>query len=158
VKILLAVDMSPIACETIAAVQRVFGPTGASVVVLSVIATNDPETVPNPSMLSSVAQNLSVLEAVQVETHEELVANAVRTLRGAGLDASGEVAYGDPSHAIVEAARSHAADLVVLGSHGRSAVRRLVMGSVATHVVHHAPCDVLVVRHRHEERERERTA
>ena len=39
-------------------------------------------------------------------------------------------------------------DLLVLGSRGLSAGRRLLMGSVSDALVHHAPCPVLVVRHR----------
>jgi nucleotide-binding universal stress UspA family protein len=148
-KILLGIDTSPLASETIATVQRMFGPLGATVVVMSVVGTNEAETVPSPVLLASVAQNLAVLEADLVRTHEEIVAYAERTLRDAGMSATGEVEYGDPRHVLVAAARSHGADLIVVGSHGHSAVRRLVMGSVATHVVNHAPCDVLVVRHLH---------
>jgi nucleotide-binding universal stress UspA family protein len=38
------------------------------------------------------------------------------------------------------------ADLVVVGSHGRTGLAKLVLGSVASHVVTHAPCSVLVVK------------
>jgi nucleotide-binding universal stress UspA family protein len=146
-KILLALDTSPIAGETIATVQRMFGSSGSSVVVLSVVGPNEPEQVPSPVLLASVAQNLAVLDAAQVRTHEEIVAHASQTLREAGLVATGEVGYGDPRHVLVSAARSHAADLIVMGSHGHSAVQQLMMGTVASYVVNHAPCNVLVVRH-----------
>ena len=53
---------------------------------------------------------------------------------------------GSPGHAIVEYARSIQADVIVVGTHGRSGVSRLLMGSVAEHVVRNAPCPVLVVR------------
>jgi nucleotide-binding universal stress UspA family protein len=53
---------------------------------------------------------------------------------------------GDPREAIVEAARKTGADLVVVGSHGRTGIGKLVLGSVASHVVTHAPCSVLVVK------------
>ena len=49
--------------------------------------------------------------------------------------------------AIVEYAREIRADLVVMGTHGRSGAMRLVMGSVAERVVRTAPCPVLTVRH-----------
>ena len=51
-----------------------------------------------------------------------------------------------PANAIVEYARSINADVIVVGTHGRDGVSRLLMGSVAEHVVRHAPCPVLVVR------------
>jgi nucleotide-binding universal stress UspA family protein len=46
----------------------------------------------------------------------------------------------------VEASVAEAADLIVVGTHGRGRVGRLVLGSVSDHVVRHAPCPVLIVR------------
>jgi universal stress protein A len=51
-----------------------------------------------------------------------------------------------PAKAIVEYAKEIHADIVVVATHGRSGVSRLIMGSVAEHVVRDAPCPVLVVR------------
>jgi len=53
---------------------------------------------------------------------------------------------GDPADAIVEEAKSSGADLVVVGARGQNVVERALVGSVSTKVLHHAPCDVLVVR------------
>jgi nucleotide-binding universal stress UspA family protein len=53
---------------------------------------------------------------------------------------------GDPAESIVEAARSEGADVIVVGSHGRGAIGRALIGSVSDQVVRHAPCPVLVVR------------
>jgi nucleotide-binding universal stress UspA family protein len=55
---------------------------------------------------------------------------------------------GDPATEIVTAAREWPADLIVLGSHGRKGVSRLLIGSVAEAVTRRAPCPVLVVRAR----------
>jgi nucleotide-binding universal stress UspA family protein len=52
----------------------------------------------------------------------------------------------DTAHAIVEYAKAAHVDLIVVGTHGRRAVSRLMMGSVAEKVVRTAPCPVLVVR------------
>jgi nucleotide-binding universal stress UspA family protein len=52
----------------------------------------------------------------------------------------------DPALAIVDFAKEIHADLIVIGTHGRTGVSRLLMGSVAEHVVRTAPCPVLVVR------------
>lgn len=56
------------------------------------------------------------------------------------------VKTGDPRDVILEVAAALPADLVVVGSHGRRGVQRLVLGSVAEAVVRTAPCPVLVVR------------
>jgi nucleotide-binding universal stress UspA family protein len=53
---------------------------------------------------------------------------------------------GDPAGEIVRYARDAAVDLVVMGTHGRTGVERLLMGSVAEQVLRDAPCSVLVVK------------
>jgi len=54
---------------------------------------------------------------------------------------------GDPASAIVEAAEEENVDLIVLGTHGRTGLTRLLMGSVAENVVRKAKCPVLTVKH-----------
>jgi len=56
------------------------------------------------------------------------------------------VRQGDPRVEIVDEAERWGADLVILGSHGRTGVKRWLMGSVAEYVVRHAPCSVEVAR------------
>ena len=60
--------------------------------------------------------------------------------------AARRVEVGDPGGAICAAARAIEADVVVLGSHGRGVLKRVVLGSVSEYVLRHAPCPVLVVR------------
>jgi|KBSMisStaDraftv2_1062788.scaffolds.fasta_scaffold804034_2 nucleotide-binding universal stress UspA family protein len=55
--------------------------------------------------------------------------------------------WGMPFVEIIRYAKAHAIDLIAMGTHGRSAVKHLVMGSVAENVVRTAPCPVLTVRH-----------
>lgn len=53
---------------------------------------------------------------------------------------------GEPAEQIVKTAEAWQADLVVIGSHGRGALGRMLLGSVAEAVMRRAPCPVLVVR------------
>lgn len=53
---------------------------------------------------------------------------------------------GHPARGIVDFAASNSADLIVMGSRGRSEIAELVLGSVCEHVVRHAPCPVTIVR------------
>jgi nucleotide-binding universal stress UspA family protein len=53
---------------------------------------------------------------------------------------------GDPATEIVRSAIDERADVIVIGTHGRTGVDRLVMGSVAERVMREAPCSVLVVK------------
>ena len=83
----------------------------------------------------------------QVRTLREIAAQElVQRGRRIGIAVSFLIWEGDPGEAIIEAARSERADLIVVGSHGRSGVGRFLIGSVSDHVVRHAPCPVLVVR------------
>ena len=52
-----------------------------------------------------------------------------------------------PAEAIVDYAKAEGIDLIVIGTHGRSGMSRLLVGSVAEHVLRTAPCPVLTVRH-----------
>ena len=53
---------------------------------------------------------------------------------------------GDPATEIVRIAEEEQAELIVLGTHGRTGLSRILMGSVAEAVVRHAPCPVLIYR------------
>jgi universal stress protein A len=59
-----------------------------------------------------------------------------------------EIAVGRPADTIVRLAREHHADLIVMGTHGRTGLEHMVMGSVAEKVVRLAPCPVLTVKSR----------
>jgi nucleotide-binding universal stress UspA family protein len=71
------------------------------------------------------------------EAHAFLAEKGVRVRTVKGI--------GHPGGAIVAEAAARGADLVVVGSRGLTALERIVLGSVSTYVLHHAPCDVLVV-------------
>ena len=59
---------------------------------------------------------------------------------------------GDPATEIVRVAQEEQADILVVGTHGRSGITRLLMGSVAEQVIRHAACPVLTFKKPHEEK------
>jgi nucleotide-binding universal stress UspA family protein len=63
-----------------------------------------------------------------------------------GARATGLLLEGIPHERIVQAARSKRADVIVIGTHGRTGIARVFLGSVAARVVAIAPCPVLTVR------------
>lgn len=77
---------------------------------------------------------------------ETLLVRVVRGARDAGVKAEFLVWEGDPGDSIAAAAEAEQADLVVVGTRGRSGAERMLLGSVSDHVVRHAECPVLVVR------------
>lgn len=80
------------------------------------------------------------------ERARELVEGVAAQLEFKGFHPSVSLPDADPRHAIVEAAREWPADLIVMGSHGRRGLDRLLLGSVAESVARHAPCSVEIVR------------
>ncbi len=63
-----------------------------------------------------------------------------------GLDVEEVIAHGDAASEIVRVAKERKVDLIVIASHGRTGLGRILFGSTAESVVRHAPCPVLVVK------------
>jgi nucleotide-binding universal stress UspA family protein len=77
---------------------------------------------------------------------EALLVQAVRRARDLGVTAEFLVWEGEAGDSIASAAEAEQADLVVVGTRGRSGAGRMLLGSVSDHVVRNAACPVLVVR------------
>jgi nucleotide-binding universal stress UspA family protein len=134
--ILLATDGSPASEPASEQAIDLATQVGARLLVVSVVASAR-----QPSESTAVGH--------ASETRDALAANAqaiVQKARAAGADATFLVWEGDAGDAIVAAADSENADLIVVGSHGRSGVSRFLIGSVSDFVVRHAHCPVMVVR------------
>ncbi|HLM63699.1 MAG TPA: universal stress protein [Acidimicrobiales bacterium] len=84
------------------------------------------------------------IDAAAREQLDKMVAAALATMEGPVPQVQLTVLPGSPAITLVEVAED--ADLLVVGSHGRTGLSRLVLGSVANGVVQHAPCPVVVVR------------
>ena len=78
--------------------------------------------------------------------HDQLARDMTAELQGAGLSAEADRREGDAATEILAAASASDADLIVIGTHGRTGFPRLVLGSVARNVLQHATCSVLIVR------------
>lgn len=85
-------------------------------------------------------------DPAEVEARTQALAEAREYLEGRGISGAYIEGHGNPADVIVQEAEESGADLIVVGTRGLSAARRAVLGSVSTNVVHHASCDVLVVR------------
>ena len=83
---------------------------------------------------------------VMREAEAYLTAARARVLAAGAARAEVSAWYGPPAEAIVEAARHRHADLIVMASHGRSGVARLVLGSVAESVLRATAVPILLIR------------
>ena len=73
---------------------------------------------------------------------------ALTRVQNSGLQGDSVIVEGIPSQMIIETAESKDVDLIVIGTHGRTGLTHILMGSVAEEVVRLAPCPVLVTRGR----------
>ncbi len=91
-----------------------------------------------------------VVELTEAEHHRvtALLASVAEAAEAEGVHCSTVAADGFAVEEIGRVAREYEAQLIVVGSHGWGAARRLLSGSVSTGLVHSAPCPVLVVRGR----------
>jgi nucleotide-binding universal stress UspA family protein len=80
------------------------------------------------------------------ERQQAALAEAKALLAESGMDARTAAPVGDEAAEIVRVAEESGADLIVLGARGLNQLKRLVLGSVSTKVLHKSPCDVLVVK------------
>jgi universal stress protein A len=90
--------------------------------------------------------------AEELRPLEEACVNKLRALAAAlerpGLVLDVEAVEGTPTDRIIETAKLRLVDLIVMGTHGRTGLSHLLLGSVAERVVRSAPCPVLTVRMR----------
>jgi len=90
----------------------------------------------------SIGSNHRVTEA-QIKQHAFPQLSALAEL--ASIDAGNtEILFGEPVEMIRQAANHHHCDLIVIGSHGRQGLQRL-LGSTASSMLHGTPCDVLTI-------------
>lgn len=142
-KLLLAIDNSEYSAEAIKEVASRPWPPKTIVRVLSVV---EPVPPPAAELWYDASGSLERARQEMVKRAKELTQKASERLTRTGLKIESVVREGDARSEIVDEAREWSADLVVLGSHGYTGIKRLLLGSVALSVVSHAPCSVEVVR------------
>jgi nucleotide-binding universal stress UspA family protein len=84
--------------------------------------------------------------AATTESANKAMGGLLKRARAAAVKAKSIVLMGIPADVIVRTARTRRADLIVMGTHGRSGFSRFLLGSVASRVVATSPCPVLTVR------------
>jgi nucleotide-binding universal stress UspA family protein len=143
-RLLVATDFSE--CSTVAltygrAFARQFN---AELHVLHAVEVLAPDPLGSAALASALPELRADLERTERGELEALLTDDDRR----DLRAVAELrTFQAPADAIVDYAREHHVDLIVVGTHGRRGLRHLVMGSVAERVVRTAPCPVLTVRH-----------
>jgi nucleotide-binding universal stress UspA family protein len=142
-KILVPVDGSETATSGLQEAVRLAKTLGSTLRLLHVV--NDMPIFAGPEVAVHADELLKSVRA----RGEAVLAHAKDIANKQGLDAETkwvEAVRAPAGESIVEHARSWPADLIVLGTHGRRGIRRLVLGSDAEYVVRTSPVPVLLVR------------
>jgi nucleotide-binding universal stress UspA family protein len=138
--ILCPVDQSPASARGLGNAIRLAKAFGAKLVVLSVV--------PAMSWISLLG-DVRTLSETRVEHERSWRSDFhqfLETCPFQDVPWQKEVRVGAPHEEIIAAARAHAADLIVMGSTGRTGLARMLMGSVTRRVIQQLPCSILTVK------------
>ncbi|MQA00253.1 MAG: universal stress protein [Dehalococcoidia bacterium] len=157
-KALLPTDGSGVAAEAVAHAARVVGPDGTVLVVevvdsvARILAQTTPAGFAYESMVGTSARLVEQAVEAQQREAERHMAEAAAALSAAGVKSVETlVLEGLPGDQLVKAAHEQGCDVVVMATHGRSGIRRFVLGSDADHVLRHLEgIPLLLVRPPHD--------
>ena len=143
-KVLIATDGSEYSQRTLSRLSELLPQKTSEILLLMVI--------PNPSVGALGMMGPPYIDYTALADQLRSEAQDVLSKGGAELERQGYkarqiVREGDPATEILELAQAENVGLIVVGSHGRTGVKRFLLGSVSARVTTHAPCSVLVVKH-----------
>jgi nucleotide-binding universal stress UspA family protein len=136
-KILIAIDSSEYAMEAAKKGLELAHQLQVKAALLFVVDLS--KAMGNAELGISSEEAVIVLKKEAEQTLDELAAMYN------GKDLLKFMPEGDPTHDILKTAQNWEADLIVIGTHGRTGMRHLLVGSIAEHIIRHAHIPVLVV-------------
>ena len=150
--ILLPTDFSGCANYALPYAATIARATGASIICLHVIEPVVPAVgytgLTEPLPLADISDQLE-------DSAEKELPRLAESDEVADLNIEELIVHGDAAAEIVRVANEREVDLIVISSHGRAGIGRILFGSTAEAVVRHAACPVLVVKPPHREQEKE---
>ena len=133
--ILVAYDGSKCGKKALDQAIEMAGACGSTLHLVHVVAVND----------EYMAMGVGLEEKLSKEA-VALVDQAMKKIKKAGVKSDSVIVHEEqPYRAIIAEAAKRKADLIVLGTHGRTGLPKILLGSVAQRVIGHASCPVLVV-------------
>src|SRR5215813_3272027 len=139
-RFLVPIDFSEYANQALDYAITLAGKLDARLTLLHVI-----QSVPLGGVDMGVTLPYTYLQDLEAEITQSMEACLARVM-AAGLEGDIVVGHGVPFHEVVETAKTQKVDLIIMGTHGRSGLQHVLLGSVAEKVVRLAPCPVLVAR------------
>lgn len=141
-RLLVAVDFSNPSLAALDAAAALARPSGSSLILLHVAPTQ-----PYPSDMGYIPPDLLVLEKRALQRIQQKLAAVAKQRLSSSQKCETLARQGAVGREIVSTARKVKADLVVVGTRGRTGLKRVFLGSTAEYVLRHSPCPVLTVRH-----------
>lgn len=147
-KVLVATDGSQSSSAALRSVAQRPWPAGAEFRILSIVEPS----VPLLSTSYFSHHKMEELRGKDMQRSQQAVSEAESILCAAGIQASSTLAVpaATPKELILSESAEWGADLIVVGSHGRRGVNRMLLGSVSEAVAMHASCSVQIVREKHQ--------
>jgi nucleotide-binding universal stress UspA family protein len=151
-RILLPTDFSSCANYALPYAAAIARATGATIICVHVVESIVPAVgysgLAEPMPIADVSEQLE-------DSAERELPRLAECEEFDGLKVEEVIVHGDPAAEIVRVAGEREADLIVVSSHGRTGLGRIIFGSTAEAVVRHAGCPVLVVKPPPQEEERD---
>ena len=139
-KIMVAVDGSDISVRAAQYANQLARKLAKPATIFLVAA--DPE--PFPGVATRIGKD--AVARLHAESHEQMLAPARKALARSKSTVREVAVVGEAATAILDAARDHKAELLVMGSHGRGAVKGMFLGSVSSKVIAQAGLPVTIIR------------
>lgn len=135
-RILVPIDFSEHSLKALDEAVEFSRPYKAELIIMFAVERGDSELlVPDSALIGR-----------QTRTAEEKLEEIAQSLGKRGIECRTFVEFGVAYKAIVDAARDLDASLIVMSTHGRTGLARVLIGSVAERVVQHAECPILLLR------------
>jgi nucleotide-binding universal stress UspA family protein len=156
-RIVVPLDGSTLAEEALKHATEIAKRFHSEILLVRVVGPGGVAALMSPAgMLADPSMGTAMEAEILAEAHDEEIAAAheyidsmVKKMTALELKVQGEVMEGHPAEAIMHFAHKERADLIVLTTHGRTGLARMVMGSVADQLVRQCGCPVLLVRNKH---------
>jgi nucleotide-binding universal stress UspA family protein len=141
-KVLVATDLSDPSMPAIAAAAREARRNGVTVTAIHCVEPMRIVGGPDYNLALASAAIPGLQDEVKAADQKKLA----EVLEHFGLNGESRTVVGTPAVTVVSLAEELAAELIVIGTRGKTGLKRVLLGSVAESIVRHAPCSVLVVR------------
>ena len=153
-KIVVGLDKSDLSLKALQKAVIFAQSYGAELKLVCVLSGSEPDAPQVGSYFNGYpypGMNITMLESYQmawtqfVDASQAWLGQRISDAKQIYDGVSGTILYGSPGKQLCEFANTWNADLIIIGNHGLSGISELLMGSVSNHVMHHAPCSVLIV-------------